>query len=71
MAAVDHITRAPKQTRLGPLWLQLMIGIAIGIALGKLFPHTAISLKPLADSFVKLIRMTLAPALQAWAICER
>src|SRR3984885_15346852 len=44
-----------------PLWLQVAIGIALGVLIGALFPHAAILLKPLGDGFIKLIRMTLAP----------
>jgi aerobic C4-dicarboxylate transport protein len=44
-----------------PLWLQVAIGIALGVAIGAFFPHAAITLKPLGDGFIKLIRMTLAP----------
>jgi aerobic C4-dicarboxylate transport protein len=44
-----------------PLWLQVAIGIALGVLIGALFPHAAITLKPLGDGFIKLIRMTLAP----------
>jgi aerobic C4-dicarboxylate transport protein len=44
-----------------PLWLQVLIGIALGVAIGAFFPHAAIALKPLGDGFIKLIRMTLAP----------
>jgi aerobic C4-dicarboxylate transport protein len=44
-----------------PLWLQVVIGIALGVAIGAFFPHAAIALKPLGDGFIKLIRTTLAP----------
>ena len=48
---------------LGPLWLQMLIAIVLGVAVGVLFPHSGASLKPLGDGFVKLIRMTLAPII--------
>ncbi len=44
-----------------PLWLQVVIGMALGVLFGAVFPRTAIGLKPLGDGFIKLIRMTLAP----------
>jgi len=44
-----------------PLWLQVAIGIALGVMIGAFFPHAAIALKPFGDGFIKLIRMTLAP----------
>jgi aerobic C4-dicarboxylate transport protein len=53
---------------LGPLWLQVMIGIVLGVAIGALFPHLGVALKPFADAFVKLIRMTLAPIIFATVV---
>jgi aerobic C4-dicarboxylate transport protein len=40
----------------------------LGIAMGIVFPHTAIALKPLGDGFIKLIRMTLAPIVFATVV---
>jgi aerobic C4-dicarboxylate transport protein len=57
-----------KRPLLGPLWLQVMIGIALGIVTGVLFPHAAIAMKPFGDAFVKLIRMTLAPIIFATVV---
>jgi Na+/H+-dicarboxylate symporter len=54
-----------RRSWLGPLWLQVLIGILLGIGLGALFPHSAVALKPLGDDFIKLIRMTLAPIIFA------
>ncbi len=49
--------------RLGPLWLQVLVAIALGMALGAVWPGFAVSLKPFGDAFVKLIRMVLAPII--------
>jgi len=71
MVAEESIdqNRAPrKRPLLGPLWLQVMIGIVLGVAIGVLFPQAAIALKPLGDDFVKLIRMTLAPIIFATVV---
>jgi aerobic C4-dicarboxylate transport protein len=46
---------------LGQIYIQVLIAVAIGIAVGVLFPHFAASLKPVADGFIKLIKMLLAP----------
>ena len=57
--------RGPAKQRrrsvLGPLWLQVMVAIALGAVAGALFPHRAAVLKPLGDGFIRLITMTLAP----------
>jgi aerobic C4-dicarboxylate transport protein len=62
------VSTSSHRNRLGPLWLQVMVGILLGIAIGVLFPHAAITLKPLGDGFVKLIRMTLAPIIFATVV---
>jgi aerobic C4-dicarboxylate transport protein len=65
MAVVNPTPASRKQALRGPLWLQVVIGIALGIALGRFSPHIGIALKPLSDAFIKLIRMTLAPIIFA------
>jgi Na+/H+-dicarboxylate symporter len=52
-----------RRSMLGPLWLQMLVAILLGVAVGFLFPHSGASLKPLGDGFIKLIRMTLAPII--------
>ena len=53
---------------LGPLWLQVLVGILIGVAVGIFSPHVGIALKPLGDAFIKLIRVTLAPIIFATVV---
>jgi aerobic C4-dicarboxylate transport protein len=48
---------------LGQLYIQVLIGIALGIVLGLVAPGIAVKLQPLADGFIKLIRMLLAPVI--------
>jgi aerobic C4-dicarboxylate transport protein len=57
-----------RRSILGPLWLQVMVGIVLGVVVGILFPHFAIELKPFGDAFIKLIRMTLAPIIFATVV---
>jgi len=45
----------------GKLYIQVLIGIALGVALGYVEPEIATSLKPLGDAFIKAIRMMVAP----------
>jgi aerobic C4-dicarboxylate transport protein len=45
------------------LYLQVLVAVGLGIALGYAAPHLAISLKPLGDGFVKLVRMIIAPVI--------
>lgn len=62
--SVKEMSAAPaRRPFLGPLWLQVVIGIALGIVTGMLLPHQAVTLRPLGDGFVRLIRMTLPPLI--------
>ena len=57
-----------SRSLLGPLWLQILVGIVLGVVLGALFPRFAVTLKPLGDAFILLIRMTLAPIIFATVV---
>jgi aerobic C4-dicarboxylate transport protein len=45
------------------LYVQVLIGIALGILVGWLWPDIGVALKPLGDGFVKLIKMSVAPII--------
>ena len=45
------------------LYVQVIIAILIGIALGFFFPAFATRLKPLGDAFIKLVKMMIAPVV--------
>jgi aerobic C4-dicarboxylate transport protein len=45
----------------GRLYIQVLIGVAIGIWLGYAEPQLAISLKPFGDAFIKAIKVMVAP----------
>ncbi|MDQ6623205.1 MAG: dicarboxylate/amino acid:cation symporter [Verrucomicrobiota bacterium] len=45
------------------LYVQVLIAVALGIALGFFFPHFGRSLKPLGDGFIKLVKMIIAPII--------
>ena len=46
---------------LSHVYLQVLIGIAAGLLLGIADPRLAVEMKPLADAFVKLIKMCVGP----------
>ncbi|HEX2759228.1 MAG TPA: dicarboxylate/amino acid:cation symporter [Rhizomicrobium sp.] len=48
---------------LGTLYIQVLIGIALGLLVGALWPQTGAALKPLGDAFIKLIKMVIAPVI--------
>lgn len=45
------------------LYVQVMAAILLGAVLGACYPEFAISLKPLSDAFIKLIKMLIAPII--------
>ena len=67
--AITHPTEhtaPPRGDR--PSWVpsittQIFIGLAIGIAVGHFFPAFGVGVKPLADAFLRMIKMIIAPLL--------
>ncbi|MEP7298560.1 MAG: C4-dicarboxylate transporter DctA [Burkholderiales bacterium] len=45
------------------LYVQVLIGLAIGITVGHFWPEFGAALKPLGDGFVKLVKMMIAPVV--------
>lgn len=45
------------------LYVQVLVAITIGIALGAAMPETGAAMKPLGDGFIKLIKMIIAPII--------
>jgi len=45
------------------LYIQVLIGIALGALLGFLAPEYGAAMKPLGDGFIKLVRMLIAPII--------
>ncbi len=58
MREAESLKRAFSQ-----LYVQVLAGMLIGILVGLLWPQAGAALKPLADAFVKLIKMLLAPII--------
>lgn len=49
--------------RLRQFYVQVLIAMAFGIALGLWAPATAVEMKPLGDAFIALLRMLLGPII--------
>lgn len=45
------------------LYIQVLIAVFLGVILGHFFPSFGKSLKPLADVFIKLVKMIIAPII--------
>jgi len=50
-----------------PLWrrlyVQVLVAIVLGIAVGAIWPHTGAGMRPLGDAFIALIRMMIGPVI--------
>ena len=53
---------------MGKLYVQVLMGIFIGLLVGLFAPNIAVTLQPLADGFIKLIKMLLAPIIFATVV---
>ncbi len=47
----------------GHLYFQVLVAIALGVAIGYFRPDTGEALKPLGDAFIKLVKMVIAPVI--------
>ena len=45
------------------LYVQVLIAIIAGVAIGHFAPHVGESLKPIGDGFIKLVKMIIAPVI--------
>jgi Na+/H+-dicarboxylate symporter len=55
--------RTPRSRRLPGLTTQIFVGLLLGIAVGDLAPSFGVAVRPLADAFLRLIKMIIAPLL--------
>jgi proton glutamate symport protein len=62
MTAAAPVQRAaPAPGRLSGLTTQIFIGLLLGVVVGYLRPALGVAIKPLADAFLRLIKMIIAP----------
>jgi Na+/H+-dicarboxylate symporter len=45
------------------LTTQILVGLAAGALLGAVWPGAGVAVKPLADAFLRMIKMIIAPLL--------
>ena len=51
----------PQRPLYANLYFQVLVAIAIGVALGTVAPERGAAMKPLGDGFIKLVKMMIAP----------
>src|SRR6185503_13757961 len=52
----------------GKLYVQVLIGVIAGVALGIFSPSLGVEFKPLGDGFIRLIKMVFAPIIFAMVV---
>lgn len=45
------------------LWMYVLLGMVVGMVLGKFDPRLGVKMQPFGDAFIKLIRMLIAPII--------
>jgi proton glutamate symport protein len=63
MSGAVHESLPASPSRFPSLTLQIFIGLVAGIALGALSPDVAVAIRPLADLFLRMIKMIIAPLI--------
>lgn len=63
MALSDTAPPHVKQPIYKLLYFQVIVAIILGVTLGYVMPETGAAMKPLADGFIKLIKMLIAPII--------
>ena len=63
MIRAGSIQPARATSRMPGLTTQIFIGLLLGIAVGYLWPQFGVAIKPLADAFLRMIKMIIAPLL--------
>jgi proton glutamate symport protein len=54
---------APARSRVPSLTTQIFIGLVVGVLIGWGFPAFGVEIKPLADLFLRMIKMIIAPLI--------
>jgi len=66
VASPDPKPAAPaRRSRVPGVTTQIFIGLFVGIAIGHFWPGFGVSIKPIADAFLRMIKMIIAPLLFA------
>jgi aerobic C4-dicarboxylate transport protein len=60
---MNPVTTAAPKNPFRSLYVQVLIAIVLGGVVGYFFPAAGSKLKPLADGFIKLIKMVIAPLI--------
>ncbi len=54
-------SRSVRRRRVPDLTTQIVVGLLLGIVVGSVWPRFGVAIKPLADAFLRLIKMIVVP----------
>ena len=60
-----HVHSSASRRRLPGITTQIFIGLVLGILVGYFWPGFGVAIKPVADAFLRMIKMIIAPLLFA------
>jgi aerobic C4-dicarboxylate transport protein len=63
MIEIDQTAVPRKQKFYQILYVQVLVAIIIGMALGYFKPDTAAAMRPLGDGFIRLVKLIIAPVI--------
>src|ERR1700733_9125035 len=63
MAAAAAANHRHSKPWFASLWVYVLLGMVVGILLGKFDPGLGVNMQPFGDAFIKLIRMLIAPII--------
>ena len=55
--------RGPAKPFHASLYARVLVAIALGVAVGGVWPETGAKLAPLGEGFIKLIKLTIGPLI--------
>ncbi len=56
-------TRPVRPRWYAAIYAQVLVAVALAVLLGWVAPHLAVTLKPLGDGFIRLVKMIIAPVI--------
>lgn len=61
---IEHLTAVkPHKAFYSHLYVQVLFAIALGIAIGLIWPNLGVQLEPLGKAFIQLVKMIIAPVI--------
>src|ERR1051325_2427857 len=63
MATASATAATPHKPLYTHLYVQVLTAIVLGALLGHFYPDVGAAMKPLGDTFIKLIKMLIAPII--------